>query len=73
VKQGLVYELVIAKLIVLNDVGAANCTDLEACVSLIRVNVDAHGDARGLRCHASDLHPQQKIRDNKWSITGWEG
>jgi hypothetical protein len=48
---------VIAKLIVLNDVGGANCTDLEACISLIRVNVDAHGDDRGLRCHASDLHP----------------
>jgi hypothetical protein len=57
VKQGLVHELVIAKLIVLNDVGGANYTDLEVCVSLIRVDVDAHGDDRGLRCHASDLHP----------------
>jgi hypothetical protein len=44
VKQGLVHELVNAKLIVVND-GGANDANLDACISLIRVKVDAHGDA----------------------------
>jgi hypothetical protein len=59
VKQRLVHELVNAKLIVLSDVGGALVAGLEACVSLIRVKVDARSDAGGLRCHASGLHPQQ--------------
>jgi hypothetical protein len=33
-----------AKLIVVND-GGANDANLDACISLIRVKVDAHGDA----------------------------
>jgi hypothetical protein len=57
VKQGLIHKLVNAKLIVLSDVGGAIDTGLEACVSLIRAKVDVRGDAGGLRCHASDLHP----------------
>jgi hypothetical protein len=42
----------------LSDVGGAISTGFEACVSLIRAKVDARGDARGLGCHASDLHPK---------------
>jgi hypothetical protein len=53
----------------LSDVGGALDAALEACVSLIRVKVDARGDAGGLWCHASDLHPQQRgwswIADSK--------
>jgi hypothetical protein len=58
-KQGLTYELVNVKLITLSDVGGAIGAGLEAYVSLIMAKVDAQGDVRGLRCHASGLHPQQ--------------
>jgi hypothetical protein len=54
----MVHELVNAKLIMLSDVGGALGAGLEACVSLIRVKVDAHDDAGGLRCRASGVHPQ---------------
>jgi hypothetical protein len=57
VKQGLVHELVNVKLIVLNVVRGAIIIGLEAYVSLIKAKVDARGDAGGLRCHASGLHP----------------
>jgi hypothetical protein len=59
-KQGLVHELVNAKLIVLSDARGAINAGLEACVSLIWAKVDARGDAGGLRCHAFGLHPQQR-------------
>jgi hypothetical protein len=45
------------KLIVLSDVRGAIIIGLEAYVSLIKAKVDARGDAGGLRCHASGLHP----------------
>jgi hypothetical protein len=50
-RQGLAHELVNAKLIMLSDAGGA--------IGKIRVKVDVRGDAGGLRCHASGLHPQQ--------------
>jgi hypothetical protein len=52
-RQGPAPEVVSAKLIVLNDVGGA--TDE------VWAKVGARGGARGLRCRASGLHPQQWI------------
>jgi hypothetical protein len=57
-KQVLSHELVNAKLITFSDVRGAIGAGLEACASLIRAKVDAQGDAWGLWCHASGLHPQ---------------
>jgi hypothetical protein len=48
-----------AKLIVLSDVEGAIAVGLDACVSLIRAKIDAHGDAGALWCHASGMHLQQ--------------
>jgi hypothetical protein len=50
-RQGSTHELVNTKLIVVNDV--------EGAIGEIRVKVEVRGGARGLRCHACGLHPQQ--------------
>jgi hypothetical protein len=63
-KQGLAHELANANIITLSDIGGAISAGFEDCVSLIRAKVDVRGDARGLRCHASGLHPQQNHIQN---------
>jgi hypothetical protein len=69
VKQGLVHELVNAKLIVVNDVGGANDANLDACISLIRVKVDAHGDvgafsAMPLACIPNSSPSQVRFKES---------
>jgi hypothetical protein len=63
--QGLAHELVNAKLITLSDVGGATSAGFEAYISLIRAKVDA----RGLRCHASDLHPNSSSSQVRFKET----
>jgi hypothetical protein len=65
-KQGLTYELVNVKLIVLSDIGGAIGAIFEACVSLIRTKVDLQDDAGGLWCHASGLHPNNNLRNHQF-------
>jgi hypothetical protein len=61
-RQGLAHGLVNAKLIVFNGAHGAFGTSFEICASRLMVpKASARGDAGGLRCHASGLHPKKHV------------